>query len=737
MSQADTEVNEIVSLVLEMAVEPSYLSEIVRKVNKNIPAQSLSVSQVAQVASMVSDRDGVELETVGYGRNEGQSIGSPHNSLADDSGDGTTKWEEYTIIHNKDTQASDVRDEVRDIIDPTVTVREKSKVVDTLSGEGNSVSRQAEEIFQAVMSRQFRAYDITESGGYNDPGIDFIASDTTQRGYTLALEVSVRYENPVDRPYIEAKKESAFDIDADLLVMAPRFTDNMRSKHEPIDDGEWHSSPEGEIVHLHRVPSETPEVYRPFAEAVPPEYERDDDGFPVILPDNARTREVLGEGDKVGGPYPVVDGNKPSFRSALDSVAREYDGISESGYRTQLREAMEPLLHEFARPYRIEQFLVDSYWDKGFTQGEIGRLTGVSDRTISEWMSDNKWNIATRGTNTRIEQDTIEIWKAMYRGEAPFPREMTGYEIQSLYNRHPEYSLSDWRQWYALSDRTRARIMEATTSPEDKASYTVMLNDGERLFPSYDFIINTLRRNGVDIRDSFFNETGTVYPTGLALEFMLNRNINTLGRDREPGQTDVTEMRSGLEVQVAEHFSENEVPFAYEPFKIPSSFGGRTDSIGSGDSLVDSLRDDTTSETWARIYRKHNLASAGPSDSEQVLESISRQEIVPDFALYPGTDPSPKDVDWAGWTNYSHIVEVAGPYGAPPPQGFQSWYRFRGVAEKELVYKLLGLWDKTYFVVTDDEDIPDDVRNDPHYLVVNPTARDAGVNGLLSFLGLR
>jgi hypothetical protein len=737
MSAGQGSENQIVGIALEMAVEPSYLSEIVRKINNNVSGSSTNVDKLAQIASAMQERDGVELFTHGYDENRGQSEGSPHFGPNDDGDEvGTKTWQPHTIMHNTNTSSDEVRQEVADVIDPTVTVAEKRSVIDTLSGQGNTVSRQVENITQAVLQRQFRNYNTVESGDYNDPGVDFFVSDPDQRDYALAIEVSARYENPIDSPYVDTKKDMAFDDDADLLVLAPAFTDNIRGQYEVIEDGEWHRTPENEIVHLHRVPVDTPEVYRPFAFGVPPEYEREDDGFPVVLPDSDRVADILSRGSKVGGPYPVVNGSKDAFIGALERVERDFRGISESGFRNQIREAIEPLLHEFSRPYTIEQYLVDTYWDMGMTQGEIGRLNGVSDRTISEWMSDRKWNIATRGTNTPISQDTVEIWKKMYRGEPPFPREMTGYEIQSLYNHHPDYNLRDWRQWYALDEETRARSMSVRTSPLDNVSFSLMLNDGERLFPSYDFIINTLRSNGIDIRDGFFNETGTVYPTGKALEYMLNRNIDTLVREGEAGQLDVVEMRSDLEVQVAEWFSENEIPFGYEPFKVPSSYGGVRDNLAGDGVIIDEFPTDNLNSLWASIYNKHNLDEYGDVGVDEGLDIYNKREIVPDFALYPNAGTEPKGQDWEGWMGWSHIIEVSGPYGAPPPNDWLSWYRVGGVAYKELAYKLMGLWGETYFVVTNDRDIPQEVRDDEHYVVISPTQTEVGLDGLGNILGL-
>ena len=133
---------------------------------------------------------------------------------------------------------------------------------------------------------------------------------------------------------------------------------------------------------------------------------------------------------------------------------------------------------------------------------------------------------------------------------------------------------------------------------------------------------------------------------------------------------------------------------------------------------------------WPEIYEKHSLDSEGDVSADEGLDLFDRQFIVPDFVLYPGVDMSQKDANWAGWPNYDYIIEIAGAYGVGLINDWQSWYRVNSVAFKELAYKILGLWEQTYFVVPDDEDIPMAVRRDPHYVVVSPTQLDADFDEL-------
>lgn len=728
---------EIIEVVLELTVEPMYLSEIARKIQLSGVIEDVGLKRVTQAASVLTNRDGVEIYSVGYDDNDGQYDSSPKLSLSEEGGvEETDKWNEYTVIHNNTTDYDSVREGLKDYVDPSVTLGQKEAIINILAGEGNRMSKVAEAIMQDEMERQFRNYDIVEVSGYNDPGPDFYVEDDDMRDYGLLIEVTVRHENPVDKPYIDSKQEDAIDRDADVVILGPSFTDTMATKYEDIEGKEHEQIPDDSIVHLHRVPNDKPEVYRPFGTDLPPEYERDTGGFPIILPDTDSVRGKLIRTGHVGDSYPVVDSMPDRLVESLEDVSREFDGIRESGYRTQLREAIEPLLYEFGRPYQIEQYLIDTYWDKGLTQAEIGRLNGVSDRTISEWMSDNRWDIITRGTNTPLDDSIVEIWRRMYEGEEPFDKQHTGYEIQSLYNQFPYYSLSDWEEWNNLSEEQKARLLEIRVSARDNVEYTILLGSENRLFPSYDFIIERLRRAGVDIRAGTFSETGTVYPTGTALEYMINRDFTTLGRDGDADSRDIVAMRSGLEVEFGEWLSDNEIPYAYEPFLVPSRYTPSGNPNQMLEERIKGDRRDDAFEIWQRLYDKHALGEEGDVGVEEGFELFDRQEIEPDFALYPNAEKGPKPRDWDGWTEYSHLIEVAGAYGIGILTDWRDWYRVNSVAYKELAFKILGIWQRVYFIITDDQSITDEVRNDPHYIIVNPTQLDAGYDKVGVELGL-
>jgi hypothetical protein len=728
MSASDN-AQEKIQKVLQAAIEPSYISEIARKLGDAFPDETWNVSNVAQSVSVLSNNDRVDLIDVGYQGADGQEIGSPHLAADPSVEGGTKEWATHTIVHWDDGDIDSVdNDTILDFVEPAVTVSQKANVIDRLSGEGNEISRQAEKIMQDELSRQFRNYDVVQTPGYNNPGLDFVVEDEEQRKYGLAVEISTRYENPVDGPYLGSKQDKALAEDYDLAILAPAFTEELREEYERVTYERWHKETEGEITHLHRVPTDKPEVYRPFA-TEPVDLGSDiEPGFPVIVSDGDRVRDKLRDTGHVSDNYPVVDRGGGDISDLLDGVERDYRVIPESGYRTQLRESLEPLLHEFSKPYRIEQWLIDTYWDQGLDSPEVAELTTVGERTIREWLSDRHWDIVTRGTGTPLTDGTREVWRRMYEGESPFPREMTGYEIQALYNEHPFFTLSDWQEWYGeTTEQERADIMAQRQGPQDQVSYTILLGSDERLFPSYDFIIETIRPLVDEIREGFFGETGVVYPTATALEFMLNRNVERINVDDEPDQRDVTTMRSSLEVDLAEYLSEEEVPFGHEPFTVPSPFESAADSRTIND-IIDETDGQDLLNTWRRIHNKHKFGQLEDMSPEETLAEVDREFIVPDFATYPDATMEMKGQDWIGWSDYRQLIEVSGAYGTPKINDLSSWYRFNSVAEKELAYKLLGIWDKVLFVLTDDEDIPEPVRNDSHYVIINPSQLESGMD---------
>lgn len=550
--------------IMACALEPSYISEIARKLRasgivnhtESFEDQKVkwddisflrSVVLVSKAVSVLSNNDRIEVEDAPAG----QLQGSPKNQIAtpsEISGDEEEEveeeptgkeWHPYTVVYNpEDTTENDINELLKDYIDTSVELEEKIALIEDISSVGNDVSKVAEDILQDCLERQFREYDVTRVSSYNDPGLDFYVEDEGKREWGLAVEISVRYVNPIDAPYINSKKDKAFDTDADLVILAPKFTDNMERKYEDPDDRNWHVDPEEELVHLHRLPSEVPETYGPFRNEFKDE-DGIDEGNPIIVPDGERLRALMKKGGHVGDDYPIVEDERLNFRASLDDLLRDYTVITESRFRTQIRESIEPLLWEFLRPYKVEQFLIDMYWDKGLKQDDIGSLVDRTGGTIGTWMRSQKWDIITRGSGApELSERVKEIWKRMYLGEEPFDevkpegqKGMSGYRIQAEYNRAPLYQLDDWREWFKdMSEEERNEYASKQNYWLDDIDYTVIVGAPDRLTPSYTFIMDTLRDMGVDIRepDEAPRVPYNAYPSDGALEYMINKDHETI-----------------------------------------------------------------------------------------------------------------------------------------------------------------------------------------------------------------
>lgn len=238
-------------------------------------------------------------------------------------------------------------------------------------------------------------------------------------------------------------------------------------------------------------------------------------------------------------------------------------------------------------------------------------------------------------------------------------------------------------------------------------------------------------------------------------------------RDRI-AQNDVTVARSYLEVDVMEWFAKNEIPFAYEAFVIPSVVGpsqntwdGMSEAIralGNGDEQeYESISNGTPLEDlsafealnmWNEIYDKHNLA--GEQIFIPVRESLSefrKTMILPDFALYldAGIKNAPEGFDYG---SYDYIVEVSGLWGVGLPgeateEDWWDWYRVSAVAFKEYIYKLVGLWDNVFWVIPNQpfiegisDGIPNELRDDDHYVIINTTSAGVELDKLEDAIGI-
>lgn len=773
-SSAGGEITDVdAGLVSDMAVEPSYFSEIARKLRRggypmgynkedvesdttldrtwDMLTPNAAVRRVSKTAFALTETNPnmYEIVEVGYDTErshemgESQSGASTHLSFSQVGYTEEDKWRPYKVIHNVATTSDDIgsmwdewdrpgfKKMIQREVDPSVTVEDKKEVVKLLSRSGNDMSKYAELIMQDVFERQFSRYGTPQVpvkvvyGDYNDPGEDFYFEDIKDER-AIQVEISTRYENPIGQPYVDTKTETAYDLESDegvavdVLIMAPDFTHDLMEKYG-----------EDDRMVLAEVPnSGVPTTSRYMFK----EKDRTDvegEGSPIIAPDGSETSTILREEGHVGNDYPVVDGFDGDYEETLKAVGREFDVVTESRYRNMIREASEPLLDIFNYPYRIEQFLLDMYWDKGLTQSAIGNIIGAGQSTISDWMNDQHWGIVTRGTGTYLSDETKSLWEDMYGGEEPFPNKMSGYDIKYLYNMHPTFDREDWSDWFGLDPSEREEQLERQYPSKKDVTYTIMLGKDERIFPSYSFIMTTLDRMGVDIREGMFG-SGSVIATGLARGYMLNED-----QVRQDSEGSVLYLKSGLENSMAEWLSQKEVPFAYEPINIPGTFVENEywdEIMGRVDDPDDDLMD-----TWEEIYMKHELGEEGDVGVEEGIELFNKGEIVPDFTIYPDEEEFSKGRDWEGWGDFEYMIELAGPYGAgivPDTADWDDWYRVSGVAYKELLYRLLGIWDDILFIVPNSESVGPAVRTDDHYVVINSTQEDAGYDKLEGSIGV-
>lgn len=234
-------------------------------------------------------------------------------------------------------------------------------------------------------------------------------------------------------------------------------------------------------------------------------------------------------------------------------------------------------------------------------------------------------------------------------------------------------------------------------------------------------------------------------------------------RDRI-AQNDVTVFRSYLEVDVAAWLSRNEIPFGYEAFTIPSVVGPNKErwddvveavrNIGRGNRDSVTLPDGSEMDAfdilsmWNDIYEKHKLAEERVTiDPNPSLAGFQKKLLLPDYSLYLDADRKIAREDF-DWSSYDFIVEVSGLYGVGLPgeadeSEWWDWYRVSAVAFKELAYRLLGLWDSVYWVIPNQpfiegvsEGIPNPLRRDGHYIIMNTTSSDVDLSPLADRLGI-
>jgi hypothetical protein len=810
----------------DMVVEPMYVSEIVRTMQEhdfpfratdeedglnviesaNDYSHQALLGRVSAIVFLLEEQDRVETMDLAYNEDSGQPFTSVITDITgaipvDDQD--RAMWHPYKIVYNDFIGAIEMDDEVQEVIDMDATIEEKRELINNLSSMGEQNARDVEEIFVDVMERQFRNFDEIESGDFNDPGIDFWVNDKYQVDFGIAYEVSSRWVNAVDQPYFGLKHNEAQERDSDLTILAPSFTNTLLAEYEDPEDRAWHSDPLGESIHLHHLPQEKPYVYEPFVYERTGEGQRDvTGGTPVVVRDSDRLMDIMESKGRVGDRYPVVDSAKQDFTEALDAVFRDYDTITETEFRHQIREAIEPSLWKLMRPYMVEQFLVDMYWDTGLRQGQtitqdyIGGLVDRSGGTIGDWMSRERWDIITRGGGDKLSAETEEIWRRMYEGKDPFQEPYSGYRIQAEYNRYPHWDLSDWRSFYQdLTKTQRREVMGYTESFRENIDYQVMMGVKDRLLPSYSLILQRLRDMGVEIRppDTAPQAPYQAHGDAQTIEWMLNRDEGVVAADtergRELGPDRAQVFDSYLEVDVATWLSENGVPYAHEPFTIPSETGpGRLqweamkvairdtgditnpitepvelsdrdedhlEDIGLGDRIED-VRERAEQynkanilDMWTQIYDKHQLGNSPITPPvRDSLDAFRLRYVLPDLVIYGDYEDNNVPEGWDGWDDWTHILEVGGLWSLSGPVDedgeWWDWYRVSGVAFKELVYKMLGIWDDVSFVIPLEPSleegqqwiVPNALQRDDNYVLFTSTTARPDLSPLADRLGL-
>lgn len=284
-----------VGKIVELAVEPSYISEIARKLQEVDPNfQNFSLNSIIQLVSrsvfVLEQDDRVEVIEPPLG---GLKESSPKTSLSGEGFAEKDMWREYTIVNTVEVP-SEIREGFLDIIDTDVTVDDKVEITDFLSRSGKIMAERSEEILEEVV-RDTVDFDFISTATFNSPDED-VYIEVGGMGYLL--EISVRWVNPISTPYINRKFELAAefeqnrDIPVDLIIMAPNFT---RRAQERSDDSE--------ILELRNLP--------------------EGNGFPVMTTD-VEPRNV--------------------FQDDLETVFRDFNAVSEQEYRAQIEDVLEELV---------------------------------------------------------------------------------------------------------------------------------------------------------------------------------------------------------------------------------------------------------------------------------------------------------------------------------------------------------------------------------------------------------
>jgi len=324
--------------VAEAAVEPSYYSEISRKLieagiwNTGVYNGTRRVSIAVDLFIRNHDEDDFRFERIQAGQREG----SPHYKLGsgEDNFDGVSpsdEWRPYNLFWNKSTEYEDItQEEIQDFVDPSVTFEEKRERIHTISSMGKMNSENAELILQDQIRPAFMSHTprptILEKidTGFNDPGVDSLvkAQSPELPKSSFAFEISVRWDNPIGVPYLESKRKQALNMEAevgttvDTVMMAPDFAGDFES----------------EFVHQYILPT-------PLEPALGKVL-----GTPIIVADPPETVELAEGSAVVGENYPIVTRDFEEFREFLTSVGRSFRIVEELEYRAMIATNITDLL---------------------------------------------------------------------------------------------------------------------------------------------------------------------------------------------------------------------------------------------------------------------------------------------------------------------------------------------------------------------------------------------------------
>lgn len=282
--------SEDVGKVAELAVEPSYISEIARKLQETDPVfGDFSLTTIIQIVSrsvfVLGEEERVEIVRPTL---RGNTISSPKSSLTGEGFSVTDEWKEYTIVQTIE-KPDEIREGFRGVVDESITINDKIEITQFLSSAGKQMAELSEDILEDVVNERFD-FDHVTTADFNSPGEDVYAEVD---GHGYLFEISVRWVNEISTPYINNKFNlvSNFEMDrgvpVDLVIMAPRFS---RRAIDRVEDDD--------IVEIHELPEEG-------------------SGNPVITTE-AEHRTV--------------------FQNDLDGVFREFNVVSEDDYADQIEQ---------------------------------------------------------------------------------------------------------------------------------------------------------------------------------------------------------------------------------------------------------------------------------------------------------------------------------------------------------------------------------------------------------------